>query len=155
MRCLVVFVACVLLSAGIAYAQLSTGAWSTEPDGTTECTALSKSNSPCYYDFSATTDSWVLPTSACRDVNVWLNPDEDGTNTGAEVQIYRCEEETASANHCHKILGDTDGDGILNDVTLNGSSMRTGLQNVQADWIYVDVTANAGSDDARVTVECH
>jgi hypothetical protein len=140
-----------LLVAGVAYA------WSTSPDGAAgSCTSVSPSGPRvCHYNFSDTTDSGIISTALCRDFNVFLNPDEDGTNTGAEVYIYRCSEPVASTSECHKILGDTDGDGVRDDVTLNGSSMRTGLQNVQAAWIYVDVTANGGSDDARVTIECH
>lgn len=160
MRIVLSLIIAAMLFAGVAWA-VQTGGWTTQPDGSVECFVLSPGTNPrggrvCYYDFNNTQDSVTLNVSACESVNIHFDPDEDGTNTGAEVQMYRCSEGSFSTNHCHKILGDTDGDGVNNDVTLDGdTNMRVGFQQVQAAYIAVDVTANGSSDDARVTVECH
>ena len=158
MRRILLFTA-VLLVAGTAYPITGgVSGWAKSPDGTAaDCESLSPNGSRvCNYEFSTKVDSAILSVALCRDVNVFFDPDEDGAvATGAEVYIYRCSSPTASTNSCHKVLGDTDGDGILNDVTLDGTSMRTGLQNVQAAWLYVAVSAAPSAGDARVTVECH
>lgn len=153
--------------AGVAWAQVDTDGWGVSPDASAsddKCVGMEPNmatfrpgwRSTCYYDFANTQDSETLDVRKCESVNVWLDPDEDGTSTGAEVQVYNCSEASFSANHCVKVLSDTDGDGVVNDVTLDGSTaMRVGLSHFQASYLAIDVTANAGSDDARVTAECH
>lgn len=130
--------------------------WSQEQDGTRNCSVLSAGT--CYYDFSGTTDSKTLAISSkCMPVSVSLNPDEDGTNTGAEIQLYRCNDRgTFSTTICpSKILADTDGDGLLNDVTLDGNTVgRIGLSDLSTRWVGIDITANPAGDDFRITAEC-
>lgn len=55
-----------------------------------------------------------------------------------------------ATNICEPVYSDAGA------VTLNGdpATGRRWLYNYVAEWIYVDVTANAGSDDCRVQVFC-
>lgn len=157
-----------------AQASLTSGAWGKVPDATLEsqrCTSVAPQGSGgmfgpsgpsrCYYDFSANTDSLLLNVSACTTFSVWLNPDEDGTNTGALIFLRRCEEylTAGDADQCPIICGDQDGDGVectAADLALpldGSTAKRRGMDGLQAEQIYVD-SQGAPGQDARVTVEC-
>ena len=154
MRLWILLMALVFV-AGSAWA----AGWSRLPSGTQgDCEALRPgSQVTCFYDFAdATTDSSALAVSQCRDVNIWLDPDTTTAVAGAKVYIWNCATKTFSSNTCVKILPDSDGDGLPNDVPLDGATLGLrGFQNVQASFLVVEANANAGSDTARVTVECH
>ena len=120
----------------------------------------SSSSGPICYNFTDTTDSPLVDVRKCREIAYRLNADEDGTATGAEVYLRECEESTASVNHCSIAAVDINGDGVLNssdEVTLTGAVGRRGVRKFQpsTQYVYVDVSVNAGSDDARVTLKCH
>jgi hypothetical protein len=103
------------------------------------------------------TDSSILTVSQCDHIDIQFDPDSGGTATGADAYIYRCSYPEASTSYCTKMLVDTDGDGVPNDVTLDGSTVgRIGQQWQTAAWIYVDMNTAPGSGDyARTMVVCY
>jgi len=141
----------------IAVSAQAGGKWNKQLDNAGGVCDVLKPAQTCYYDFADTTDPDTLDVSQClRGITYWLEPDEDGASTGCEVQPYRCTEDSFSTNHCTKILNDTTGDGIPNDVTLDGTTvLRIGRENVTMPFFGCDVTANASSDDCRIVVGCY
>lgn len=102
------------------------------------------------------TDSGILSVTQCNHIQIEFDPSYADASTGAEAQIYYCPYATASTTTCAKLLVDTDGDGIPDDVTLNGSTIgRIGQQWQNADWIFVHMTvAPSGGAIARTKVTC-
>lgn len=102
------------------------------------------------------TDSGILSVTGCNHIEISFDPSYTDTSTGAEAQIYSCTYAVASTTLCRKLLVDTDGDGIPDDVTLDGATIgRQGQQWQTADWIFVDMTvAPSGGDIARTKVSC-
>ena len=103
------------------------------------------------------TDSGLLSVAQCDHLTIHFDPDADGTATGATAYIYGCTYPSASSTYCSKLLVDTDGDGIPNDVTLDGSTLgQFGQQWQSAAWIWVDMQSAPGSGDyARTMIVCH
>jgi len=148
-----------LLVPGVSFATCPADTWCTQPDSNLsgkKCSSIGPENT-CYYDFSATTDPPCLSTDETRSISYWLEPDEDGASTGVTVYPYRCTENSLSTNHCTKILNDTTGDGIPNDLPLDGTTvLRIGREDVFVKpYICFDITANPSSDDARLIVGGH
>lgn len=102
-------------------------------------------------------DSGILNTGQCDHLEIQFKPDITGTATGAEAQIYRCTAPVATSSYCTKMLVDTDGDGIPNDVTLDGTTIgRIGMLWQTAQYLWVDMTvAPGGSAIARTIVSCY
>jgi len=126
-------------------------AWADWSRGSVDIGSLTSS-----YEFSDTTDPSVLGVGRCSSVTVNFNPDEDGTNTGATAQLYDCQETTLSTtNHCH-LIRVVDVDGVVQS-TMDGSSGRRTWNVVVGGrgGLGVDVTANPGSDDARIDARCN
>ena len=154
--------------ATLAWAQTTDGSWVSAQDGTREVTCVVPfvpgmttpsgcSSGAAFLHFTSDVTVKVLRTLACQDLVIELNPDEDGTDTGAQVTLYRCSESGSfSANHCQLLKWDTDGDGVVDNAVLDGSTdMKVGVQNAQVTYLGVDITAVAGTpDDARLTVGC-
>lgn len=102
------------------------------------------------------TDSTLLWVKNCDHIQILFDPDVAGSETTAEAQIYTCAQAVANATNCTKLLVDTDGDGIVNDTTLNGTDMRKGIAWANAQWIWVDMTvAPTAGKVARTLVSCH
>lgn len=111
----------------------------------------------CHDTAAATaTDSGILSVTACNHIQIDFDPSYANANTGAQAQIYSCPYPTASTTTCRKLLVDVDGDGLPDDVTLDGvTSGRIGQQWQNADWIFVDMTVAPGASDiARTKVTC-
>jgi len=125
--------------------------WSKAPDGTTMDCDLSI-RTTCYYNFSDTTDSGILVTDMCKSVTIGFDADLASTSdgTGAEIYVMRCASKTISANSCTRVYSDAGA------VTLNGNPAvgRSAIYEIVANFIYIDVDENDGSDDARVEVQC-
>lgn len=134
---------------GMASAQ----SWYTLPDAAGDTIRSLTPGQTAYYDFAdASTDSVTLNVSRCGSVHIHFDPDEDGTNTGATIIVHQCSEASASTAHCEAIEFSISG---VSTTTLDGTSdFKKGIYDIQATHIYVEVTANAGTDDARVTAEC-
>lgn len=117
-----------------------------------------KSRIICHDTATATaTDSTLLDVSQCDHFDVEFDAAAASTNSGAESQLYRCTAKSIASAWCSKMLVDTDGDGIADDVTLDGVTIgRKGQQWQTATWIYVDMTvAPSGSDVSRVMITCY
>lgn len=131
--------------------------WLKTVNGSTEVGALDPNSQNVAYheNDDSTTNSKALNTSRCNPAVLHFNPDEDGTNTGAEGYLWCLDagSTTTTANNGRKILPDTDGDGIENDVTWSGATSRTSIQ-FRCSNVLFDPTANAGTDEYRVTIEC-
>jgi hypothetical protein len=140
----------VALCATLAIAAVTEGEWSTEAGGSLVCDKLLRGRA-CHYDWdsSLTDAARLLDASDCESVNLYK------TGATGEVYVYSCAGASYSASACHKILADTDGDGIVDDVTIDGSTlMRRGIQEVQAHMLHVD-TVSCPSGTCRLTAECH
>ena len=98
--------------------------------------------------FTDTTQPSIVRTAACENVTVWLAEAD-----GAEVQFYRCGTSIYDADSCDKLLNDTDGDGINNDVTWNGDIMRSGREDVRADFLQILITV-APTTSGLAVLEC-
>ena len=113
----------------------------------------------CFNTATATaSDSGILDVSACSSFSLFFDPSYGTANTDAEGQLYRCSTPvgTPSTVLCDKMLVDTDGDGVPNDVTLDGTTGRDGQVNQTAAWIWLDMTAAPGAAQfARALVVCH
>lgn len=108
------------------------------------------------HDTTGTTASDVLTASGCIYFDAVLDPDMASTGAGCEGYLWRCNAPTYSANTCTKMLVDTDGDGIPNDVTLDGVTLgRIGQQYQTTTWLYWQPTANASSKQCRLMIACH
>lgn len=152
----------ILALPGLGWAQQ----WDRLADGATVTQPVSelKKSQRAFYETASTTQSLPIDISQCLYVSIQWNPDEDGTTTGATGYVYTCDEEkiptvTAAnylANNCTKRLADTDGDGVDNDLPLDGTTVhRKGLQFIQGSWLLVGTITNASSDQIRVTATCH
>lgn len=150
-----------LAAASPAWAWNNCGAFDAASAGTGvgAVTGIGKvGTSAACHDTSGTTDSLLLTVDA-QFVSVELDPNMAAIDSGAsgcEVQVYRCRSTTATTSDltsCTKELTDTDGDGILNDVTLDGvTTARRGIQAIQAKYLLIDVTANGSSHNCRTMV---
>lgn len=111
-----------------------------------------------YFDFTNSTDnSPLLDVFLCDVVDLFFDPDEDGTNTGAEIQVYIQHEGSggdaapSNANASHKVLNGA-GDVTLTGDEVTGRASIVGIPGSGMLWI--DSTV-ADADDSRVWVVCH
>lgn len=165
----------LLLAAPVAWAVLATGDWATAPDGATPCSVVvppsrggmdaptGGRHSTCYYDFASNQDSVGINVEKCANIRAELDPDEDSTNTGAEVFIRgHTEDPAASACSGGQVwFSDFNLDGVTDStdaaLTLDGSTIGRIAIAGPFPWRFVciDVNAVAGTpDDARVTLTC-
>jgi len=107
---------------------------------------------PCLcHDTTSTGASPQISIRGVTSLRVLVDPDVTSTGTGCEVQAYECTQ--ASVASCTKLLGDTDGDGVVNVMTLDGATlMRRGVDGFRARWLYLNVTANPSSHSCRTMV---
>lgn len=108
------------------------------------------------HDTTGTTASNVIATADCRYFDAVLDPDMAAATAGCEGYLWRCHAPAYSANTCTKMLVDTNGDGVPDDVTLDGVTVgRIGQQYQTATWVYWQPTANAGAKQCRLMITCH
>ena len=151
------FLPLIILLATPAYAD--SAKWFSTPDGSQEVTGLSPNALRAAYweNDDAAANSNLIAVGAGNYWTGRLNPDEDGTNTGAAVTFWACESSTSTCGTragCHPVYPDSDGDGLPNNgVSLDGVTM--GRQSVSSDaGPYVCVVEDTDStDEYRVTLE--
>lgn len=108
------------------------------------------------HDTTATAASEVLDVAKCNHVEFDLDPDMQSTGGGCEGYLWRCRSSAFSTSTCDHMIVDTDGDGVPDDVTLDGlSSGRKGQQYQTGSWVYWQPTVNTGSKQCRMLLACH
>ena len=154
------FLVMALVLAVPAAASADSLQWFTAPNGASPIGVLDpnvESTRVAYFESDETSgNSWALDTKHCNPAIFTFNPDEDGALTGAEVNLWDLDGPSAvsTTNNGRKIQPDTDGDGVPNDVTFDGTS--TGRKSIQfrSSLILVEIATNATPDEFRVKVEC-
>jgi hypothetical protein len=127
------------------------------------CTILQsdkvRSGFSSYYCFTDNTDSNLIELAA-KTSTLCFDPDTatEGIAT-ATVYLRYCIGSTKSTAQCMKMFPDLDGGGITtaDDKPLNGdpgttSEQRACIYGVPRGWVYIDVIASAGGDDALVRI---
>ena len=86
----------------------------------------------------------------CDSVTAIYNADTVGTDTTAEIYIRTCVDGVVSTNSCNRVFSDAGA------VTLNGdpTTGRSAIYGIVANWLYVEVSANADPQPARVQLIC-
>lgn len=113
------------------------------------------------FEWTATGNSTLIATARCASIEIGpLIPSTTDTATGATAYVYRCGRgdvgAAASAGQCEKMLVDTDGDGIPDDVPMDGVTIgRQGQQWQTATLLYVSPQAATSAKTARLMITCH
>lgn len=128
------------------------------------CTAgnVVQKGGTAYYCFSTAVDSDVL-TLNNHNFTVYLNPDHDGTLTGAQVTVWRCDSHPTDETHaerqkvCTPWYIDFTGDGVPDATPLDATVGKTGWDTpyVGAQLIFIQVNAITAGNIARVRVDSH
>ena len=144
--------------------------WVNCPGDVTDASTLTVATSPdnlrtqsmCYrFTHDGTTDPPRVDTRRCiGGVDVSLDSDKTtaGANHDVTAFIYQCSQTGLSTSRadCEKILVDTDGDGLANNLELNGdpATSRDAIYGISPTWLAFDVTANASGRTAEIKVVC-
>jgi len=101
--------------------------------GTTQVATSMTPGSSAIYDFvNADSTGWgpIIQAGDCQMVTAQFDPNLDGTAGNGRVQLYSCIDipttKLGTDNVCGKVLVDTDGDGLLNDVPMAGGDGSSG-----------------------------
>ncbi len=100
-------------------------------------------------------DNAVLVHRCKGGVDIWFNPDFDGTNTTATYTLFNCPRATASADYASECIGanfDPDGGGANSNVMQN-SDDSLHLWNLRIR--YLGATITAGADTAQAVITCN
>ncbi len=97
----------------------------------------------------------AIATMQCRSgVDIWFNPDFDGTNVTATYTLHNCARATASANFASECIPanfDPDGGGADTNVMSNATdSLHIWGLRVR----YFGATITAGADTAQAMIWC-
>lgn len=97
----------------------------------------------------------AIPAANCKvGLDIWFNPDFDGTNTTATYTLFNCPRATASADYASECIGanfDPDGGGAdTNIMTAANDSLHIWNLRVR----YFGATITAGGDTAQATIWC-
>lgn len=126
--------------------------WNTSSAGTGSSRQVVNGGDSAFYRFTSAVDSAGLSISGCGSADVHFNE-----GTASQIHIYKCLDsgiaDVTTSSSCTKHLVDKDGDGTLDDETLDGSLGRTGYSFVQGIWLYVNVIVSSGT--SVVGVACH
>ena len=113
------------------------------------------------FEWTATGDSTLIAAANCDTIEIGpLLPSMTDTTTGATAYVYRCGRGTpgsaAGSGACQKMLVDTDGDGLPDDVAMDGvTTGRKGQQYQTATLLYVSPQAATSGKTARLMITCH
>lgn len=98
----------------------------------------------------------AINVTACKGgLDIWFNPDFDGTNTTATYTLFNCPRETVSASYASECIGanfDPDGGGANTNVMQN-SDDSLHLWNLRIRFFGATITA--GADTAQATILCN
>jgi len=99
-------------------------------------------------------DNAVRADKCKQGLDIWFNPDFDGTNVTATYTLYNCPRETASADYASECLPlnfDPDGGGADTNVM---SDATDSLHIWHARVRFFGATITAGADTAQAIVWC-
>lgn len=151
---LAVVLALPVSAAEVAWVVIRGGASVTSLDPG-KCVRLTFDDSNSSSDNSAHLASWG------QTLDIEFEPDNTGTNTLATVDLYSCtrtdgdQDGTNDTHSCVPLKWDTDGDGVVDNAELDGSTdMKRSVYGIQVPgWLFVDITAVPGSgDEAELNV---
>jgi len=146
-----VFWGLVLVLALPSVALADSDKWFGDPDADTTdtsvrtITTLSPGGVAYYENSSTTEDSRLLYIGDCPVSTFSLNPDEDGTATGAEVQIWLLDSPTGTCGSA------ANGSDEIDKLTNTNKSEST---RPFRPWACVEITTNPNPDEFRVTAHC-
>lgn len=127
--------------------------------------ATNRASPSAHYCFTTLDESELIQVTPGPMV-FRLNCDVSGTNTGAEVLVFRCDghsfsdpnDPTERANNCTADIFDMNGDGVLDSATDEFNCTSDGHHLYELDWygathIFVAPQAvSAGGATARFTI---
>jgi hypothetical protein len=91
-------------------------------------------------------------------IDVFFDADITSSSVDALIQVYYCRNKTsASVTGCEKVLVDTTGDGVVDDVMLNGdvTAARYAIYGISPSFIKIQWdTPPTGADLAEARVVC-
>jgi hypothetical protein len=130
--------------------------WAANPNwvkvvGSGDCGALNGGSVCSFHWTSAAAVSSGFLQTASRPFSLRIEPDKTGADTAAQADVYACT--TTSTDSCTALQWDTDGDGVVDDNTLDSTNaMKVGTPVfLGIPWIYIDPIANpAASHTAEV-----
>jgi len=140
--------------------------WTVNEDGTGgNCSSISSNWPECWFAFDNTDNSDSPDFISSVVFNICFDPDTGaaGATGDAEIFVRMCNVGSTTgytrANVCERITIDTDGDGTLDKVTLNGDAggavaQRHCIYGIEPGTIYIEVdTAPGVGEDALVRAE--
>ena len=110
-----------------------------------------------YFHFATGTvslDNAVNAQMCDRGLDIWFNPDFDGTNVTATYTLYNCPRATASANYASECIPanfDPDGGGADTNV-MSDATNSLHLWGLRVRFFGATITA--GADTAQATIWC-
>ena len=99
-------------------------------------------------------DNAISSMSCLGGIDIWFNPDFDGTNVTATYTLFNCPRDTASAKYateCLPLNFDPDGGGADTNVMTNSNDS---LHIWSARVRFFGATITAGADTAQATLWC-
>ena len=96
----------------------------------------------------------AINVQQCHGLDIWFNPDFDGTNVTATYTLYNCPRATASASYASECLPlnfDPDGGGADTNIM---SDATDSLMLWNARIKYFGATITAGADTAQAVITC-
>lgn len=153
----------VLAALLVQPAHAATIAWTDFNDSSKTVTAIKPGECARFtFDSTDTADDnsgWLAVRGQILDIE--FEPDDTGSATGATVDLYSCQvadgdgDGTNDTNACALYKWDTDGDGIVDNAELDGTSdMKRALSDVQIPgYLYAVATVlPASGDEAHLQV---
>jgi hypothetical protein len=99
-------------------------------------------------------DNAVNAAPCDSGLDIWFNPDFDGTNVTATYTLFNCPLPTASANYASQCIGanfDPDGGGADTNI-MSDATDSLHLWNLRVR--YFGATFTAGADTAQAMIWC-
>jgi hypothetical protein len=137
----------LVLILSVAAIALIAGTWKQGHTGGESCQKLNP-GSCCTALIESDLADIVLDTQGI-EFYLSFDADEDGATAGTTVDIYSCKHRDDPQANCLPYEWDTDGDGIVDNNTLNGSTaMMRGVEGAHVPFLLVDPTAHV--QDAQI-----
>ncbi len=133
-------------------------------DGGNSITGRIKSDTKLYHYFVVGTDSSPLSLDAAIDINackggldLFLNPDFDGTNTSATYTLHDCPRATLAADYANECIPanfDPDGGGANTNIMISSQDSLRLWGTTTQGFLGTTIT-NGSNDQVQVTWVCN